>query len=97
MTKWKNIAASKVDCPYCVYTGVYMNSEDNYACQLSEDFNCEQFNNPDDCCMYRELAWYKDRVQQLEDEVACLDQEAQELLNDKLKLEDLVKELRNER
>ena len=101
-----DMPAKDMDCKYWVRChNDEADSNKNHNCTICDDgLFCEDFNNPDDICISRQLLWYKNlcekqqsQIMYLQKEVEELDQEVQELLNDKLKLEDLVKELPNER
>lgn len=61
------IDAEDIDCPYTVFNG------ESIGCRISEDgFICNDFNNPDEPCMYRQLLYYKKKLAEKEHEIRCL-------------------------
>jgi flagellar motility protein MotE (MotC chaperone) len=62
---YKPIPACEIkDCAHLVYAG-----NDVYGCRFAEDgLVCDDFNNDDECCMYRQLEYYKEALKAKEQE-----------------------------
>ena len=62
---YKPIPACEIkDCDHLVYAG-----DDVYGCRIAEDgLVCDDFNNDDECCMYRQLEYYKEALKAKEQE-----------------------------
>lgn len=62
---YKPIPACEIkDCDHLVYAG-----DDVYGCRIAEDgLVCDDFNNDDECCMYRQLEYYKEALKTKEQE-----------------------------
>ena len=62
---YKPIPACEIkDCDHLVYAG-----NDIYGCRIAEDgLVCDDFNNDDECCMYRQLEYYKEALKAKEQE-----------------------------
>lgn len=61
------IDATDVNCPYTVFNG------EGIGCRISEDeFTCNDFNNPDEPCIFRQLLYYKNMVKKKEEQVEHL-------------------------
>lgn len=62
---YKPIPACEIkDCDHLVYIG-----NDVYGCRIAEDgLVCDDFNNDDECCMYRQLEYYKEALKVKEQE-----------------------------
>ena len=56
---YKPIPACEIkDCEHLVYAG-----NNVYGCRIAEDgLVCDDFNNDDECCMYRQLEYYKEAL-----------------------------------
>ena len=56
---YKPIPACEIkDCEHWVYAG-----NNVYGCRIAEDgLVCDDFNNDDECCMYRQLEYYKEAL-----------------------------------
>ena len=62
---YKPIPACEIkDCEHWVYAG-----NNVYGCRIAEDgLVCDDFNNDDECCMYRQLEYYKEALKRKEQE-----------------------------
>ena len=62
---YKPIPACEIkDCEHWVYAG-----DNVYGCRIAEDgLVCDDFNNDDECCMYRQLEYYKEALKAKEQE-----------------------------
>ena len=61
------IDAEDVNCPYTVFNG------ESIGCRISEDgFTCNDFNNPDEPCMFRQWLYYKNMVKKKEEQLEYL-------------------------
>jgi hypothetical protein len=62
---YKPIPACEIkDCEHWVYAG-----NNVYGCRIAEDgLVCDDFNNDDECCMYRQLEYYKEAIKAKEQE-----------------------------
>ena len=62
---YKPIPACEIkDCEHWVYAG-----NNVYGCRIAEDgLVCDDFNNDDECCMYRQLEYYKETLKAKEQE-----------------------------
>ena len=62
---YKPIPACEIkDCEHWVYAG-----NNVYGCRIAEDdLVCDDFNNDDECCMYRQLEYYKEALKAKEQE-----------------------------
>lgn len=69
---YKPIPACEIkDCNHLVYAG-----NDVYGCRIAEDgLVCDDFNNDDECCMYRQLEYYKEALKAKEQECKRLKEE----------------------
>ena len=70
---YKPIPACEIkDCEHWVYAG-----NNIYGCRIAEDgLVCDDFNNADECCMYRQLEYYKEALKAKEQECKRLEVEA---------------------
>jgi hypothetical protein len=66
---YKPIPACEIkDCEHWVYAG-----NNVYGCRIAEDgLVCDDFNNDDECCMYRQLEYYKETLKAKEQECEVL-------------------------
>lgn len=61
------IDAEDIDCPYSVFNG------ESIGCRICEDgFICNDFNNPDEPCMFRQLLYYKNRLKERNQQIEAL-------------------------
>ena len=69
---YKPIPACEIkDCEHWVYAG-----NNVYGCRIAEDgLVCDDFNNDDECCMYRQLEYYKEALKAKEQECEELKEE----------------------
>lgn len=67
---YKPIPACEIkDCEHWVYAG-----NNVYGCRIAEDgLVCDDFNNDDECCMYRQLEYYKEALKAKEQECEKLE------------------------
>ena len=67
---YKDIPACEVnDCDHSVYAGNGV-----YGCRFAEDgLCCDDFNNPEEACMYRQLEYYKEALKAKEQECEKLE------------------------
>ena len=63
---YKPIPACEIkDCNHLVYAG-----NNVYGCRIAEDgLVCDDFNNDDECCMYRQLEYYKETLKAKEQRI----------------------------
>ena len=76
---YKPIPACEIrDCDHLVYAG-----DNVYGCRIAEDgLVCDDFNNDDECCMYRQLEYYKEALKAKEQECEELEEELNDLTRD---------------
>ena len=88
---YKPIPACEIkDCEHWVYAG---NSV--YGCRIAEDgLVCDDFNNDDECCMYRQLEYYKEALKAKEQECEGLRYEIGSLENDRDILQEKLDQLK---
>jgi hypothetical protein len=72
---YKPIPACEIkDCNELVYCG-----DGILGCRIAEDgLVCDDFNNDDECCMYRQLEYYKEALKRKEQECEAYKMEAEE-------------------
>ena len=74
LESYKHIPACEITgCYNHMYCGTDDNGEHIYGCRFAESgLTCDDFNNPDEACYYRQLEWYKDELKRKEQECANL-------------------------
>lgn len=84
---YKPIPACEIkDCDHLVYAG-----NNIYGCRIAEDgLVCDDFNNDDECCMYRQLEYYKEALKAKEQECERLNNIINEAKNSKLDLKSFL-------
>ena len=80
---YKPIPACEIkDCDHLVYAG-----DGILGCRIAEDgLVCDDFNNDDECCMYRQLEYYKEAFKRKEQECKELNNNNHTLLVTRQKL-----------
>lgn len=75
---YKPIPACEIkDCDHLVYAG-----NNVYGCRIAEDgLGCDDFNNDDECCMYRQLEYYKETLKAKEQENKDLREDIKDIAN----------------